>query len=60
MGTVAIIVAAILVGTVLQRISGTGVGLVVAPTLSILLGPVLGASMAKPAEKPINEPKVAR
>lgn len=42
MGTVAIIVAAILVGTVLQRISGTGVGLVVAPTLSILLGPALG------------------
>lgn len=31
--------AAILVGTVLQRVSGTGVGLVVAPVLSLLMGP---------------------
>lgn len=41
-GTVAIIIVAILVGSVLQRVSGTGVGLVVSPTLSILLGPALG------------------
>lgn len=34
--------AAILVGTVLQRLSGTGVGLVVAPVLAILIGPVSG------------------
>lgn len=33
---------AILVGTVLQRLSGTGVGLVVAPVLTILIGPVSG------------------
>lgn len=31
-----------LIGTVLQRLSGTGVGLVVAPVLSLLLGPGLG------------------
>ncbi|WP_010523803.1 TSUP family transporter [Nesterenkonia sp. F] len=36
------IVAAVLLGTVLQRVSGTGVGLVVSPVLSILLGPALG------------------
>ena len=42
MGTAAVIFAAILIGSTLQRVSGTGVGLVVAPTLSILLGPVLG------------------
>lgn len=41
-GTVAIIVAAVLIGTVLQRLSGTGVGLVVAPVLSFLLGPAFG------------------
>ncbi|GAB3048549.1 sulfite exporter TauE/SafE family protein [Sediminivirga luteola] len=40
--TVAIIIAAVLIGTVLQRVSGTGVGLVVAPVLSILLGPAFG------------------
>ena len=34
--------AAILVGSVLQRLSGTGVGLVVAPVLAILLGPAVG------------------
>lgn len=37
-----VIAAAVLVGTVLQRVSGSGVGLVVAPVLSILLGPGLG------------------
>lgn len=41
-GIVAVIVVAILVGATLQRVSGTGVGLVVAPVLSLLLGPVLG------------------
>lgn len=35
--------AAVLVGTVLQRVSGTGVGLVVAPVLSLLMGPGAGA-----------------
>ncbi|WP_235940797.1 sulfite exporter TauE/SafE family protein [Paramicrobacterium fandaimingii] len=34
--------AAILIGTILQRLSGTGVGLVVAPILTVLLGPVAG------------------
>ncbi|WP_026533003.1 TSUP family transporter [Arthrobacter sp. H41] len=33
---------AIFVGTVLQRISGTGVGLVVSPVLALLLGPSAG------------------
>ena len=36
------IVAAVLVGTVLQRVVGMGVGLVVAPVLAIALGPVAG------------------
>ena len=34
--------AAVLVGTILQRVSGTGVGLVVAPVLSLLMGPGAG------------------
>ena len=42
LSTVAVIVAAVLIGTVLQRLSGTGVGLVVAPVLSLLLGPAFG------------------
>lgn len=33
---------AILVGTILQRLSGTGVGLVMAPVLALLIGPVSG------------------
>lgn len=37
-----IAVAAILVGTVLQRVSGTGVGLVCAPALALLLGSAQG------------------
>lgn len=41
-GTVAIIGVAVLIGTILQRLSGTGVGLVVAPVLSLLLGPAFG------------------
>ncbi len=38
----AVIAAAVLVGTVLQRLSGSGVGLVVAPVLTIIIGPGLG------------------
>lgn len=34
--------ASVILGSVLQRISGMGVGLVVAPTLALLLGPVAG------------------
>ena len=34
--------AAILVGAVLQRLSGTGVGLIVAPALAMVMGPVVG------------------
>lgn len=37
-----IIGVAVLVGTVLQRVSGSGVGLVVAPVLSLVIGPGLG------------------
>lgn len=33
---------AVVVGSLLQKVSGTGVGLVVAPTLSVLLGPAVG------------------
>ncbi|MCW4457848.1 sulfite exporter TauE/SafE family protein [Microbacterium sp. MPKO10] len=41
--TTALIAAvAIFIGTILQRLSGTGVGLVVAPILTVLLGPVAG------------------
>ncbi|WP_281253398.1 hypothetical protein [Paramicrobacterium agarici] len=38
--TAAVAGVAILVGAILQRLSGTGVGLVVAPILAMLLGPV--------------------
>ncbi|AWH96415.1 hypothetical protein A6048_13985 [Dietzia psychralcaliphila] len=43
-GPLLLIVAAasVILGTVLQRVSGMGVGLVVAPTLALLLGPVAG------------------
>lgn len=34
--------ASVVLGTVLQRVSGMGVGLVVSPTLALLLGPVAG------------------
>ncbi|WP_256821245.1 sulfite exporter TauE/SafE family protein [Dietzia sp. Die43] len=34
--------SAVILGTVLQRVSGMGVGLVVSPTLALLLGPVSG------------------
>lgn len=36
------VLGAVLVGTTLQRVSGTGVGLVVSPTLALLLGPAAG------------------
>lgn len=42
LGIVIAAVAAILVGSTLQRLSGTGVGLVVAPVLALLMGPALG------------------
>ncbi|WP_261624284.1 sulfite exporter TauE/SafE family protein [Nesterenkonia marinintestina] len=42
LGISAVIATAVLVGTVLQRISGSGVGLVVAPVLTIIIGPGLG------------------
>lgn len=42
LGIVLAAVAAILVGSTLQRLSGTGVGLVVAPVLAMLMGPALG------------------
>ena len=34
--------ASVVLGTVLQRVSGMGVGLVVSPTLALILGPVAG------------------
>jgi uncharacterized membrane protein YfcA len=39
---IAIAAIAVVVGATLQRLSGMGVGLVVAPTLALLLGPQLG------------------
>lgn len=42
LGIVFAAIAAILVGSILQRLSGTGVGLVVAPVLALLMGPALG------------------
>lgn len=42
-------VAAITVGGTLQRISGMGVGMIAAPTLSILLGPVAGVTLSNVA-----------
>lgn len=39
---VAAALTAVLVGATLQRVSGMGVGLVVSPTLALLLGPVSG------------------
>ena len=38
----AVAASAVILGTVLQRVSGMGVGLVVSPTLALLLGPVAG------------------
>lgn len=42
LGALVLAAAAILIGSALQRLSGTGVGLVVTPVLSLLLGPVAG------------------
>lgn len=46
---VTITVIAVLVGTILQRLSGTGVGLVVAPVLSLVLGPAFGVLLTNMA-----------
>src|SRR5699024_2668636 len=43
---IAIAVIAVVVGATLQRLSGMGVGLVVAPTLALALGPQLGVFVA--------------
>lgn len=44
-----VILAAVLVGATLQRIAGMGLGLVVAPLLSVLLGPVTGVLISNAA-----------
>lgn len=44
--TIALIVVAIVVGATLQRVSGLGMGLVVAPTLALLLGASEGVLVA--------------
>ncbi len=36
---------AIFIGTILQRVSGTGVGLVIAPVLTLLFGPMQGVML---------------
>lgn len=41
----AVAAVAVLVGTVLQRVSGTGVGLVLAPALTLLFGPLQGVML---------------
>lgn len=41
-GVLAIALLAIFVGTILQRISGAGVGIVVTPVMVLLMGPVTG------------------
>ena len=40
------ILPAVVVGTILQRISGTGVGLVVAPVFTLILGGASGIFLA--------------
>lgn len=42
MTVAAIVAGAILIGAILQRLCGTGVGLVVGPVLALALGPALG------------------
>ncbi|EFP57606.1 TSUP family transporter [Dermacoccus sp. Ellin185] len=42
----AAVVAAILVGAVLQRLSGSGMGLVLAPTLTLIMGAAHGVLLA--------------
>lgn len=48
MSLVIVLIAAVAIfaGAVLQRVSGTGVGLVVAPTLTLLIGPHLGVFLS--------------
>lgn len=46
LGTVAIVLAAVTLGATLQRVSGTGMGLVVAPLLAVLLGAAPGVLLA--------------
>lgn len=41
-----VIVLAVFIGATLQRLSGTGVGLVVAPTLALAMGPHVGVFVA--------------
>ena len=41
-----VVVVAVLVGAVLQRLSGTGMGLVLAPTLTLVLGAATGVLVA--------------
>lgn len=41
--------AAITVGGTLQRVSGMGVGMIAAPTLSLMLGPVVGVTLSNAA-----------
>lgn len=45
LATLLLAAGAILIGSTLQRLSGTGVGLVVTPVLSLILGPVAGVLM---------------
>ncbi|KAA9395519.1 sulfite exporter TauE/SafE family protein [Kocuria coralli] len=45
MASMLLAAGAILIGSALQRLSGTGVGLVVTPVLSLLLGPLTGVLM---------------
>lgn len=40
--TAGLVLAAVFVGVTLQRVSGTGAGLVIAPMLALLLGPAVG------------------
>lgn len=52
-GVLVIAALAVLVGTILQRLSGTGVGLVIAPVLTLLFGPVQGVMLTN-ATTPIT------
>lgn len=45
----AVALTAIAVGGALQRVSGMGVGMIAAPTLSVLLGPVAGVTLSNVA-----------
>lgn len=47
--TAVVVLLAVAVGTALQRVAGMGLGLVAAPTLSLLLGPLAGVTMSNVA-----------